>query len=159
MVSSTILWLLVAVGTAIIAGLGFYLGSLLFKLKHQQQQQQRAQAEHDRKLAEHQQYLLESILVISEATIEGQCEYSEGALRIWVLLENFQPELAQACRFPALFEMYDCVKGMPTHEARKALDKKELRHLDHVRQQTEIRLAEQIKQDLRQLKTLLQPVH
>lgn len=159
MVSSTTLWLLVIVGSLIVAGLAYYLGTLLFKIKHQQQQQQQAQAEHDRKQAEHQQYLLESILLISEATLEGQCEYSEAALRIWVLLENFQPELAQACRFPALFEMYDCVKGMPTHEARKALDKKELRHLDHVRQQAEIRLAELIKQDLRQLKAWLQPVH
>lgn len=159
MVSSTTLWFMIAIGSVIIAGLAYYLGTLLFKLKYQQQQQQRAQAEHDRKQAEHQQYLLDSIMLISDATLEGQCEYSEGALRIWVLLENFQPELAQACRFPALFEMYDCVKAMPTHDARNALDKKELRHLDHLRQQTEIRLAEQIKQDLRQLKTLLQPVH
>lgn len=159
MVSSTTLWFMIAIGSVIIAGLAYYLGTLLFKLKYQQQQQQRAQAEHDRKQAEHQQYLLDSIMLISDATLEGQCEYSEGALRIWVLLENFQPELAQACRFPALFEMYDCVKAMPTHGARNALDKKELRQLDHLRQQTEIRLAEQIKQDLRQLKTLLQPVH
>jgi predicted component of type VI protein secretion system len=55
--------------------------------------------------------------------------------------------------------MYDCVKAMPTHEARQALDKKERRHLDHIRQQTEIQLAESIKQDIRQLLQLLQPAH
>ena len=75
------------------------------------------------------------------------------------MLENLQPDLAGASRWPGLFAMYDCVKAMPTHEARKELDKKELRHLDHLRQQTEIRLADSIKQDIRQLLEILKPVH
>ncbi len=152
-------WILAVAGALIIAGLAFYLGQLLFQLKQQQQRQQQALAEQQRKQAEHQQYLLDSILLIAKATLEKQCEYSEAALRIWVLLENLQPELAQACRFPGLFAMYDCVKDMPTHEARKALDKKELRRLDHLRQQTEIDQAAAIDTDLKSLIALLEPVH
>lgn len=155
----TMWWILLAVGVLIVAGLAFYLGQLLSQLQKQKQQQQQALAEQQRKQAEHQQYLLDSIVLIGQATLEEQCELSEAGLRIWVLLENLQPELAQACRFPGLFAMYDCVKDMPTHDARKALDKKELRRLDHIRQQTEIDLATSIKDDIRQLLSLLRPVH
>lgn len=159
MQASMLFWLVIAVGSLIVAGLAFYLGQLLFQIHQQKLQYQQQLAEHERKQAEHQQYLLDSITLISRATLEGQCEYSEAALRVWVLLENFQPELAQACRFPALFEMYDCVKEMPTHEARKALDKKELRRQDHTRQQLEIKLADGLQQDFKQLLSLLEPVH
>lgn len=155
----TIWWGLLALGLLIVSALAFYLGRLLSQLQKQKLQQQQAQAEQQRKQAEHQQYLLDSILLIGQATLEDQCELSEAGLRIWVLLENLQPELAQACRYPGLFAMYDCVKAMPTHEARKALDKKELRHLDHIRQQTEIQLAASIKKDIRQLLEILKPVH
>ena len=155
----TIWWGLLGFGVLIVSALAFYLGRLLSQLQKQKLQQQQAKAEHQRKQAEHQQYLLDSIVLIGQATLEDQCELSEAGLRIWVLLENLQPELAQACRYPGLFAMYDCVKAMPTHEARKELDKKELRRLDHLRQQTEIQLAESIKQDIRQLLEILKPVH
>ncbi|MDZ7869173.1 MAG: DUF2489 domain-containing protein [Rheinheimera sp.] len=155
----TIWWGLLGLGVLIVSALAFYLGRLLSQLQKQKLRQQQAQAEHQRKQTEHQQYLLDSIVLIGQATLEDQCELSEAGLRIWVLLENLQPELAQACRYPGLFAMYDCVKAMPTHEARKELDKKELRRLDHLRQQTEIQLAESIKQDIRQLLEILKPVH
>lgn len=146
-------------GLLIVAGLAFYLGKLLSQLKQQQWQQQQALQLQQQKQAEHQQYLLDSIVLIGKATLEQQCEPSEAALRIWVLLENLQPELAQACRWPGLFAMYDCVKAMPTHEARQQLDKKELRRQDHLRQQTEIQLKSAIETDIRGLLVLLQQQH
>lgn len=150
---------LCAAGLLIVAGLAFYLGKLLSQLKQQQLQQQQALQLQQQKQAEHQQYLLDSIVLIGKATLEQQCEPSEAALRIWVLLENLQPELAQACRWPGLFAMYDCVKAMPTHEARLQLDKKELRRQDHLRQQTEIQLKSAIETDIRGLLELLQQQH
>lgn len=155
----SIWWGLLGFGVVIVMALAFYLGRLLSQLQKQKLQQTQAIAAQRQKQAEHQQYLLDSIVLIGQATLEDQCELSEAGLRIWVLLENLQPELAQACRFPGLFAMYDCVKAMPTHDARKALDKKELRRLDHIRQQSEITLADAIKQDIRQLLALLKPVH
>lgn len=154
------MWItLFVVGLLIIAGLAFYLGKLLFQLKAQQQKQQQALQAHQQKLAERQQYLLDSITLIGKATLEQQCEPSEAALRIWVLLENMEPELAQACRWPALFEMYDLIKDMPTHDARKALEKKELRRQDHLRQQKEIELKTAIEKDIEGLLALLQQRH
>ena len=152
-------WPLLAVAILIVAGLAFYLGQLLFQIKHQQKAQQKALADAQHKWAERQQYLLDSITLIAKAALEQQCEYSEAALRIWVLLENYQPELAQACRFPGLFALYDCVKAMPTHEARNELDKKELRHLDHVREQAEIQLHDSMTKDLQELLNQLQARH
>lgn len=149
----------IAIAVLIVAGLAFYLGTLLFRLKQQQQQQQQALQAQQQKQAEHQQYLLDSILLIGKATLEQQCELSEAALRIWVLLENMQADLASAERWPGLFAMYDCVKTMPTHEARKNTDKKEIRRLDHIRQQREIELKSAIEQDIQDLLALLQQRH
>jgi len=150
---------LFGLGVVIVAGLAFYLGQLLFQLRAQQQKQLQAMQVQQKKQAEHQQYLLDSIVFIGKATLEQQCEVSEAALRIWVLLENLQPDLAQASRWPGLFAMYDCVKAMPTHEARKELEKKELRRQDHLRQQTEIQLKDAIEADIRGLLELLQQRH
>ena len=150
---------LFGLGVLIVAGLAFYLGQLLFQLRAQQQKQLQAMQVQQKKQAEHQQYLLDSIVFIGKATLEQQCEVSEAALRIWVLLENLQPDLAQASRWPGLFAMYDCVKAMPTHEARKELEKKELRRQDHLRQQTEIQLKDAIETDIRGLLELLQQRH
>lgn len=150
---------LFGLGVLIVAGLAFYLGQLLFQLRDQQQKQQQALQQHQKKQAEHQQYLLDSIVFIGKATLEQQCELSEAALRMWVLLENLKPDLAQASRWPGLYGMYDCVKSMPTHEARKELDKKELRRQDHVRQQTEIQLKDAIEADIRGLLAVLQQRH
>ena len=152
-------YVLFGLGVLVVAGLAFYLGQILFQLRAQQQRQQQALLDHQQKQAKHQQYLLDSILLIGKATLEQQCELSEAALRIWVLLENLQPDLAQSSRWPGLFAMYDCVKAMPTHEARKELDKKELRRQDHLRQQTEIQFKESIETDIRGLLELLQQRH
>jgi hypothetical protein len=47
--------------------------------------------------------------------------------------------------------MYDVVKDMPTHQARKERDKKEIRHLDHLREQAEIDLKAEIMADVHKL--------
>jgi len=131
------------VAIAVVAGLSFYLGRLLWLL---QQQKQQHQLQRDNK----NKNLFESLDVIARAMKEGQCELSEGALRIWVLLDHLElaakPQAALA--YPALHKMYEVVKDMPTHQARKERDKKEIRHLDHIRQQAEIDLQTAILHDV-----------
>ncbi len=136
------IWILVTlIAVIIIGGLSFYLGRLLWLIKQQKLKRQQAI---DSKNAN----LTESIVLIAKAMREGQCELSEGALRIWVLLDHLQrpdkPDAVQA--YPGLFKMYDVVKDMPTHQARKTRDKKEIRHLDHLREQTG-KTVEQINAD------------
>lgn len=150
----TLLWVLVILlGTAIIAGLAFYAGKLLWLLKQQNKKQQQEQLAYQEKLLEKKRYLQESIVLISRAMQEQQCELSEGALRLWVLLDHWpqdnKPDAIQ--NYPGLYQMYLVVKDMPTHQARKDQDKKLTRQQDKLRQQAEIDLRELIQADVSKL--------
>lgn len=150
----TILWALVLLlGSAIIAGLAFYAGKLLWLLKQQNKRQQQEQQAQQAKVLEKKRYLQESIVLISRAMQEQQCELSEGALRLWVLLDHWpqenKPDAIQL--YPGLYQMYLVVREMPTHQARKEQDKKLTRQQDKVRQQAEIDLRERIQADLTKL--------
>ena len=109
--------------------------------------------EQQAKLAEKKRYLQESIVLISRAMQEQQCEFSEGALRLWVLLDHWpaddKPDAIQS--YPGLYQMYQVVKDMPTHQARKEQDKKLTRQQDKLRQQAEIDLRELIQADVGKL--------
>lgn len=150
----TILWAFVLLlGAAIIAGLAFYAGKLLWLLKQQNKRQLQEQQAQQTKVLEKKRYLQESIVLISRAMQEQQCELSEGALRLWVLLDHWpqenKPDAIQL--YPGLYQMYLVVRDMPTHQARKEQDKKLTRQQDKVRQQAEIDLRELIQTDLSKL--------
>ncbi|WP_423187832.1 DUF2489 domain-containing protein [Alishewanella sp. d11] len=150
----TILWALaLLLGAAIIAALAFYAGKLLWLLKQQNERQQQEQLLQQVKVLEKKRYLQESIVLISRAMQEQQCELSEGALRLWVLLDHWpqdnKPDAIQT--YPGLYQMYQVVKNMPTHQARKDQDKKLTRQQDKQRQQAEIDLRELIQLDVKKL--------
>ncbi len=130
----------------IVAGLAFYAGRLLRLLKIQQQREQQDRTE---KL----HHLKQSIEVISKAMQEQQCELSEGALRICVLLDHLPEDSRHnpAEHYPGLWQMYQTVKDMPTHKARKQQDKQLTRAQDKVRLQAELELKEQINDDVGRL--------
>lgn len=143
----TINWIVATfVAVLIVGSLSFYLGRLLWLIKQQELKQQQAVAAKNADLTQ-------SIVLIAKAMREEQCELSEGALRIWVLLDHLQlankPNAVQT--YPGLFKMYEVVKDMPTHQARKERDKKEIRHLDHLREQAEIDLKAEIMADVEKL--------
>ncbi|MEE2024307.1 DUF2489 domain-containing protein [Alkalimonas mucilaginosa] len=143
------LWLsLLLVGAAIIAGLAFYAGRLLRLVRLQSLQAEQAKQKKN-------QYLIDSIVVISRAMQAEQCELSEGALRIWVLLDHLElvekPDPVRA--YPGLHQMYEVVKDMPTHKARKEHDKRHIRQLDQIREKAEEDLKDFILADV---ETLLQ---
>ncbi|WKE65453.1 DUF2489 domain-containing protein [Gallaecimonas kandeliae] len=142
-------WLttLALLGVLVIAGLAFYLGKLLFMVKAQRQKREAAIAERNEKL-------LSSIHIIARAMLEEQCDFSEGAIRIRNLLDHLHPYKAYGERFPALFDLYKRVKDLPTHEARKELDKKELRRQDREREGWERELSDAIKAEAELLKDL-----
>lgn len=140
-------WILATLAAVLIlGGLSFYLGRLLWLIKQQELKQQQIVAEKNANLTQ-------SIVLIAKAMREEQCELSEGALRIWVLFDHLQlankPD-AKHC-YPGLFKMYEVVKDMPTHQARKERDKKEIRHLDHLREQAEIDFKDEIMADVQKL--------
>ncbi|NTS78665.1 DUF2489 domain-containing protein [Catenovulum sp. SM1970] len=120
------LGILIAAAFLIIAGLSFYAGRLLFLLKKQKEKQQKAEQAFVEKIQQRRQFQQDSIRTIAKAVVEEQCELSEGAIRICVLLDNAAArEQAFASEYPSFYQLYNNIKSFPTHEARKELSKKE----------------------------------
>ena len=137
-------------GTVIIAGLAFYLGRLMMQIKHNEAQQTLKVTQHNDK---RNKTLSESIYTITWAMRDGQCEYSEGCLRVWVLLDHYieQNKPDQSLIYPGVFALYDKIKDMPTHEARKKLKNKALMQMDKQRQGFEDEYKSLIKTDITRL--------
>lgn len=146
------MWLIVSLvlGTIIIAGLAYYAGRLLIQVKAQNAQIAAKQAQYQTQQAEKNLKLSDSINLIAKAMKEKQCEYSEGCLRIWVLMSQYQFEqdVDLITEYPGVHKMYEVVKDMPTHQARKKYSKKEIFQQDSLRWRKEEELAEDIIGDL-----------
>lgn len=145
------------VGAIIIAGLSFYAGKLIWQVKAQNALIEKKRAEHlaeqKRKRQERNAKLADSINLIAKAMREKQCEYSEGCLRIWVLISQygFEKEVNLEETYPGIYQMYEVVKEMPTHDARKKYSKKEIFKMDTERWRAEERLEKDILKDCEQL--------
>ncbi|RTE86653.1 MULTISPECIES: DUF2489 domain-containing protein [Gammaproteobacteria] len=144
-------WILGALGVAIILALSVYAGMLLSQLSKQRKENQ---AGENKRVA----YIHESILTIAKAMQQGQCDLSEGSIRISVLLDNL-PEAGSTnfdTRFPAIHEMYEKIKHMPTHGARKEYPKKEIRKLDREREALEVEMETTIQADVTEVIAFIQ---
>lgn len=150
---SSIIVAVIIACSLIIAALAFYAGSLLWQLQQQNRQQQQQKSDKE-------QYLRDSITLICKAMLEQQCELSEGALRLWVLLDHLVPQRQPdpVITYPGLHQMYQVVKDMPTHNARKQQDKVLTRHQDNVRLKAEQELKDFILADTAALLQRFQPV-
>ncbi|CAB0150809.1 hypothetical protein PSI9734_01249 [Pseudidiomarina piscicola] len=139
-------WLTIAIAIVIVAVLAFIAGRLLSRLKQQNQRR-------DQAIEKRNERLHESIVTIAKSVDQGQCPLSEGALRLVVLLdlrvEVNKPNYTE--RYQGLHTMYERIKHMPTHEARKKYPKAEIRQLDNEREGYEKELEDAILADVRQI--------
>ncbi len=126
------LLVLLIIGCLIVASLAFYAGRLLLLLSKQTQQRQQA-------LDDRIDNLSESIVTISKAMLQQQCELSEGAIRICNLLQALPltPSHDYSTKFPAIFTLFNAISGFATLEARRALDKRSRMLEDRQRQEIE----------------------
>ncbi|OXY81637.1 DUF2489 domain-containing protein [Oceanimonas doudoroffii] len=146
-------WLIAAlVGGVIIVGLAVYAGILLAKLR--QQTQHRRQA-----IAKRNDRILDSVRTIAMAVRDDQCNLSEGAIRLTNLLNALQFDQPRdfAVEYPGLYDLYDKVREMPTHEARKQLKRNERMRLDLERAGHEGELEATIKIEVERLVSLELP--
>lgn len=146
-------WLIAAlVGGVIILALGIYAGKLLAQVKSQTLRQTQA-------VSARNERILESINTIALAVSQEQCNESEGAIRLTNLLNALQFSQPRDFEreYPALYELYEKVKDMPTHEARKSYKRNEIMRLDIQRAGFELELAAQIKTEAKQLSGLTLP--
>ncbi|WP_241971819.1 DUF2489 domain-containing protein [Aliidiomarina taiwanensis] len=137
------LWVFAAIGALIILGLSIYAG-ILFSRLHKQNKEIAAGE------AKRLEYIHESIATIALAMQQGQCELSEGCIRLAVLLDNVPNAEQQgfAKRFPAIHSMFEKIKHMPTHDARKTYPKKEIRKMDREREKLEVEMEADIQTDV-----------
>ncbi|MFZ7282302.1 DUF2489 domain-containing protein [Avibacterium avium] len=135
------IYLLIALGLLIIVGMTAYAVKLLRALKSQKQALENARLARVKRLKE-------SIEIIARAMQNGDCNLSEGAIRLKMLLD---PLGLKITTYPALAELYDVVKEMPTHQARKELKKNERMRLDLTRESAEAELESKILLELNQL--------
>tara|TARA_R110002167_G_scaffold71228_8_gene201128 strand:+ start:3372 stop:3812 length:441 start_codon:yes stop_codon:yes gene_type:complete len=140
--------LLLFVALSIIASLGFYAGSLLCRLRAQQQVR-------NQKTQQRIANISQSIQTIAKALEQQQCNLSEGCIRLFHLLEALpikdKPDFSQ--QFTGLYSLYGQVKDLPTHEARKAQNKRDTKLQDIQREELEAKFESQILNDVAVLKT------
>lgn len=144
---STALILATLAGSLILLGLAIYAGMLLARVRRQGELQARA-------IRERNERILDSVRLIAHAMRDGQCDYSEGAIRLTNLLNALQIKEGRAFaeEFPGLYDLYEKVKDMPTHEARKAFKRNEIMKMDLERSGYEVELEAQILKDVALLK-------
>ncbi len=139
---------LIILAFAIIAGLAFYAGKLLFQLKKQKRDQEIAEQNKQLALQQHDAKILSSVTIIVKAMQEQQCDLSEGCWRLSVLLDSLKTTSGLSQQFPAIFALYNKVKDMAILDARKKLEKKQRMREDYQRMMFEAEYQESITQDL-----------
>ncbi|MFZ7223041.1 DUF2489 domain-containing protein [Avibacterium avium] len=135
------IYLLLALGLLIIVGMAAYAVKLLRALKSQNQALENARLARVKRLKE-------SIEIIARAMQNGDCNLSEGVIRLKMLLDPLGIKITS---YPAMGELYEVVKEMPTHQARKELKKNERMRLDLTRESAEAELESKILLELDQL--------
>ncbi|OOF61608.1 DUF2489 domain-containing protein [Rodentibacter pneumotropicus] len=137
------IWIIILglLGTFVISALSWYALCLLKKLKQQKQAFLQAKIQRTTRLKE-------SIETIVRAMKSKECNHSEGVIRLAMLLMPFGKNLQP---YPAMMQLYEIVQDMPTHEARKALEKQERMRLDLNRESAEAKFEQEILEELSQL--------
>lgn len=131
------------IALAIIAALGGYAWRLIKRLKSRQDFITAAKNARTQRLTE-------SIIIIAKAMESGECNHSEGVIRLAKLLMPLGESL-QA--YPAMAKLYGVVQDMPILDERKTLGKQERMRLDLTRECAEAELQDAIKRELNQLLT------
>ena len=148
--------LLAGISIVIILGLAFYIGMLISKIKMQTELNNQRETKQKEKQQQRNEKICESIRLIARATTQKQCNVSEAAIRLNVLLETLTLEKSIEIEkeYPALSKLFHKVKEMPTHAQRKKVPIKELKKLDKQRLLFENEFEEDIIKETLQLATM-----
>jgi len=127
--NETTIWLGIVIGLILITGLCRFIYIKHCELKTHQNLL-KEQNDHQ---VEQKEYLVNSIKVIATAMLEDQVELSEGCIRVKVLIDHLDASLHEQEVFKIFEEMYRKTEHMPTHQARKNVDKNFIHKLDQQR--------------------------
>jgi len=148
-----IVWLTIFLGfTAIIWLCWYIVGKLSFIKKQKNVQHAHALDQQDKK-----DYLIDSLRVLARTMVDGQLEFSEGCIRIKVLMDHLDATLNKRAEFKVFETMYLATEHMPTHEERKKVDKRFIEKMDQQRFELEKLHKEDILQAAKALLVYLPP--
>lgn len=139
------------IGLLIVLSLAFYAGKLLNQLAQQKAKQAKDQEAQQAALRQHDKKVFDSVLLITRAMQQEQCEFDEGSWRLSVLLSSLKTQSGMPIRFPSIYGLYDEIKDLAILDARKALTKKERMREDYQRVQALDKSHEQIVAELNSL--------
>ncbi|WP_421684289.1 DUF2489 domain-containing protein [Stutzerimonas urumqiensis] len=77
--------------------------------------------------AERQAALAEDLRILASSLLDEQLPLIEGAIRIKVLIDNYDTGLSQDPHCQVFQQLYEATESVPTHAAWKALDRTERR--------------------------------
>ncbi|MGL5290554.1 MAG: DUF2489 domain-containing protein [Vibrionaceae bacterium] len=143
-------FLFFSLAALILFALAAYAGWLLSALQLQKSQQALAQKT---AIAQRNAQLNEHIALIAKAALDGNCEYCEACIRIYMLMnarEEEQP-LTIELEYPALYEIYELVKDMPRSDHKAPLSNKERAQFSKIREQAAQRLQDQLRPEMEQI--------
>ena len=146
-------FLAIFVGALIIIVLGVYAGKLLKQLSQQKLLQQQALVDQQKSLNKHDKKVLDSVLLITRAMQQKQCEFDEGCWRLSVLLASLKTMSDLGTQFPSIFGLYDTIKDFAILDARKTLTKKQRMSEDFQRMQALNKMHDGVVTDLTALHT------
>lgn len=141
---NTLLWMAIAAGLAAAVFLIKHNLTNWRKLKSLKAEQAEIQTQQTSALKQSHMKASDSIRHIAKFVVEEQAELSECCIRIKVLLDHVAPDYHEDPRFSIFNKMYDATAHMPTHQARKDTDKKQIKQLDEERFQLEAAHKEEI---------------
>lgn len=117
----------------IVLGLAFYAGKLLKEVAQQKVQQAQVKLAQQKALDKHDKKVFDSVLLITRAMQQEQCEFDEGCWRLSVLLSSLKTLTDLSDKFPSIYGLYDAIKDLAILDARKTLTKKERMREDYQR--------------------------
>ncbi|ALO36279.1 hypothetical protein CMT41_17225 [Colwellia sp. MT41] len=132
----------------IVLVLAFYAGKLLKQVAQQKQQQAQAKIKQQQALNKHDKKVFDSVLLITRAMQQEQCEFDEGCWRLSVLLSSLKTVTEVTSKFPGIYTLYDEIKGFAIRDARKALTKKERMREDYQRMKALNEMHDKVVADL-----------
>ena len=138
----------IIIAVVIIAALSFYAGKLLRQLATQKKLQEQAELARQEGLATHDHKVLSSVLTITCAMKEEQCDFSEGCWRLSVLLTSLKMSSDLALQFPTIFKLYEEIKHFSILDDRKQLTKPQRMKQDYQRMNVEAKLHSDIVKEL-----------
>ncbi len=135
--TTTTALVLLALGAAIIAGLGAYAFTLWREVK-------RRRALKQDELQRARENCLENLEIVASSLLQEQVDVTEGSWRCKVLLEIIDPRLMERAAFRPFGEVYARTQHLHTHSARNALSPRDRMREDRERLEVEAELRQPV---------------